>query len=399
MPRRSDRPARGPAGSGPRCRVDVGPMSRRALLLGMAAAAGAAVAGCSDDPAARSPAAPTSPAAPSTTAGTPTPAPPARWPLTGARLDDPSAARHAAVAVKVPDNRNEHPQVGLDSADLVFVELDGYRDASGYSGTRLVPVFHSRMPDDVAPVRSMRPVDVPLLAPIGAIIGNTGATGWVVDYVEHYGRYVEGALSYLATKGTGAYSIDRSRVRTYRGVTYYDRAVVCHPRVLSRQSGKFRDGPARAYLPFAPDGTGPSTDSGRPARTVHVPWKGGDGYDMGYSYDEGSGRYLRSMPWGPHVLADGTRVTTDNVLVVRAGQRYAKLYPGSGGVEPVHDVIDAAGSFHYAHGGRYVTGTWTKGAVDGPFTFTLPDGQPLTMAPGRTFVELPRSDAPVRFTA
>ena len=29
---------------------------------------------------------------------------------------------------------------------------------------------------------------------------------------------------------------------------------------------------------------------------------------MGYSYDRKTKRYRRSMPWGPHVLADGTRV-------------------------------------------------------------------------------------------
>lgn len=375
-------------------------MNRRALLLALAAGLGAAVAGCSDD---GTGAAPTPGTPTGSTSPEPEPTPtatgsPLRWPLTGVLLQDPPAARHAAVAVKVPDNRNEHPQVGLDRADIVFVELDAYRDASGYSSTRLMPVFHSRMPQDVAPVRSMRPVDVPLLGPIGAVIGNTGATGWVVDYVEHHGRYVEGALSYLATRGTGSYSIDRSRVRTYRGVTYYDRAVVCHPQVLARQTAKFRTGPQQPYFPFAPPGTEPSSASGDGARRIRVPWKAGDSYDMGYSYDEGSGRYLRSMPWGPHVLADGTRVATDNVLVVRAVQRYAKLYPGSGGMEPVHDVIDATGPFLYAHGGRYVTGTWSKGAVDAPFRLTLADGRPLTMAPGQTYVELPRADAPVTVT-
>ena len=38
-------------------------------------------------------------------------------------LKDPKQARHAAVAVKVPDNKYEHPQRGIDKADIVFVEL------------------------------------------------------------------------------------------------------------------------------------------------------------------------------------------------------------------------------------------------------------------------------------
>jgi hypothetical protein len=116
---------------------------------------------------------------------------------------------------------------------------------------------------------------------------------------------------------------------------------------------------------------------------------------MSYAYDATSGTYLRSMPWGKHVLADGTRVAPANVLVIRANQRYAKLYPGPGHEEPIHDIINSRGTFDYFHGGRYVTGTWTKGAVDQPFRFTLADGTALRMAPGQTYVELPQSNAQV----
>jgi hypothetical protein len=367
--------------------------------MGAIGAAGAAVvAACSrEKPLSAAPASPTPSATP-----TPTPTPAdtrPRWPLTGRLIKNPADAKHTAVAVKVPDNKNEHPQVGLDKADIVFVELDGYRDASGYSSTRLVPVFHSRMPNDVAPVRSIRPVDVPLFSPIGVVVGNTGATGWVGKYTKHFGQYVEGALSYMATRGTGSYSIDPSRVRTYKGVTYYDRAVVCHPKVLARQTTKFRSGPPRLYFPFAATAAEISTATGKPARSIRVPWKQGDSYDMGYTYDAKSGKYLRSMPWGKHVLADGTRVAPDNVLVIRAKQRYAKIFSGSGGAEPVHSIINAKGTFIYFHGGKYVTGIWSKGAVNQPFAFTLSDGRPLKMAPGQTYVELPQENAKVRISA
>jgi hypothetical protein len=374
-------------------------LDRRTLLLGALAAAGtAAVAGCSGK-------SPKKPVASTTPPATPTPSPSVsvdtrpRWPLTGKLLKDPADAKHAAVAVKVPDNKNEHPQVGLDKADIVFVELDGYRDSSGYSSTRLMPVFHSRMPDDVAPVRSIRPVDIPLLSPIGVVIGNTGATGWVLNYVKHYSQYVAGQLSYLATKGSGSYSIDPHRVRTYKGVTYYDRAVVCHPKVLAKQTKKFSGGPPHLYFPFASTAAEISTASGRPARTIRVPWKKGDSYDMGYAYDKKSGRYLRSMPWGKHVLANGTRVSTDNILVIRAKQRYTKIYHGPGGPEPVHGIIGTKGSFYYFHGGKYVTGTWAKGAVNALFTFTCADGSPLKMAPGQTYVELPQYNAKIGIKA
>ena len=375
------------------------PLDRRTLLAGLIGVAGtAAIAGCSGGSKAHNTAQPITPSPTPTPSATPVDTRP-RWPLTGKLLTDPSAAKHAAVAVKVPDNRNEHPQVGLDLADIVYVELDGYRDSTGYSSTRLVPIFHTHLAPGVAPVRSIRPVDVPMLSPIGAIIGNTGATGWVVNYVKHYSAYIDGLLSYLATKGTGSYSIDPSRVRTLGGVTYYDRAVVCHPAILAQQTKKFRGGPPHSYLPWASTAAEVSTAQGKSAHTIHVPWKKGDSYDMGYTYDARTGKYPRSMPWGPHTLANGHRVAPDNVLVIRAKQHYSKIFHGSGGVEPIHDIINTKGTFYYFHGGRYCTGTWTKGAVSSLFQFTVSDGTPLKMASGQTYIELPQYNAKIKIKA
>ncbi|MGI3783710.1 MAG: DUF3048 domain-containing protein [Janthinobacterium lividum] len=364
-------------------------ISRRTALLGLAATA---LAACSKD---KTPAPAPAAVVPTTPSPTPKastrPAAPVdtrpRWPLTGELLKDKKDARHAAVAVKVPDNRQEHPQRGIDSADIVFVQLEGYLDADGYSSTRLVPVFHSKMPDTVEPVRSVRPVDVPLLSPMDAIIGNTGAARWTISYVKKHSQHLEAMLSYLATKGTGSYGTDQSRVYQYQGQTYYDRATTCHPKVLAKQTKRFRDGPPRVYFPIASSDKEVSTVKfdGHGGKTLKVPYKGDD-YFMGYTYDKKTKRYLRSMPWGPHVLADGKRVSTDNVLVIKAHQHFAHH-------EPMQDIIDKKGTFHYFHGGRYVTGTWRKAGIAEPFSFALTNGQPLAMAPGQTFVELPDTKA------
>ncbi|HET9648205.1 MAG TPA: DUF3048 domain-containing protein [Microlunatus sp.] len=371
--------------------------SRRAALLG---AVGVGLAACSQNKPSVAPSAVLTPPAPSpSTTPTPSPTPPVdtrpRWPLTGRLLKDESLAKHAAVAVKVPDNRQEHPQRGIDKADIVFVELEGYRDTAGYSGTRLVPVFHSRMADTVEPVRSIRPVDIPLLSPMNAIIGNTGAARWVINYVKHYRKHLEGMLSYMNTRGTGSYGTDPSRVYTYNGQTYYDRATTCHPAILARQTKRFRAGPQQPYFPWASSEDEVSTVKGKVATSIKIPYKG-DNYFMSYSYDAKTKRYKRSMPWGPHVLADGTRISTDNVLVIKARQHYGKIFRGGGHDEPLHDIIKTKGTFYYFHHGHYVSGTWSKGAVEEPFSFTLGDGTPFKMATGQTFVELPDTKAKIR---
>ena len=130
------------------------------------------------------------------------------------------------------------------------MQLEGYLDADGDSDPAR-PVFHKKMPDTVEPVRSIRPVDVPLLSPMDAIIGNTGAAKWTIKYVKKYDKHLESMLSYLATKGTGAYGTDQSRVYQYQGQTYYDRATTCHPKVLAQQTKRFSDGRRKVYFPIA----------------------------------------------------------------------------------------------------------------------------------------------------
>jgi hypothetical protein len=384
------------------------PVSRRAAVLGAVGVAGATVVGCSALSSAQTqPTANPTSADPGTASASPSPTPTVddtpRWPLTGKVLKNPDDAKHIAVAVKVPDNRNEHPQIGIDKADIVYVQLDGYPAAVGRSGTRLVPIFHSKFADTVNPVRSIRPVDIPMLSPINAIIGNTGAFPWVLDYAKHYDKYLIPMKSYMATKGTGAYSILSSRVRTWQGRTYYDRAVACHPEKLAKLAKKFTDGPQQMYFPWAANDDEVSTEvAGKAARSVSVPWMTGNTFPMTYTWSEKAGRYLRSEPWGKHVMADGTRISCDNVLVIKAKQVFGKIYvdgsikPHYGGHdEPIHDIINTEGTFYYAHGGKYVTGTWTKGAVNKVFEFTLDDGSPLKMAPGQTFVELPNTKAKI----
>lgn len=380
-------------------------VSRRTAMIGALGVAGAALAGCSAEQPSSSPAG----APQQTEVATPTPTVDTtpRWPLTGKVLDNPDDAKHIAVAVKVPDSKNEHPQLGLEKADIVYVQLDGYPAAVGRSGTRLVPVFHSQFPDLVNPVRSIRPVDIPMLSPMNAIIGNTGAYPWVLDYAKEFTEFIVPMKSYMNTKGTGAYSILSSRVRSVKGVTYYDRAVACHPKKLAALTDKFPDGPPQSYFPWAASDTEVSTEvAGQDASFVSVPWQKGNTYPMSYTYSEKAGRYLRSMPWGKHVLGNGKRVSCDNVLVIKAKHVFGRISVAGkinadyvGHDEPIHDIINTEGTFYYAHGGKYVKGTWTKGQVNEVFQFTLDDGSPLKMAPGQTYVELPNTNAKIAIKA
>jgi hypothetical protein len=356
-------------------------LSRRAAVMLMIGSAGAAASGCAvnSSPVANHLA--DAAATPVAAAGTL-----ARAPLTGNAVADAATLNHAAVAVKVSDVRSAHPQAGLNQADIVFVE------PNGISYIRLCAVFHSQFPKAVGPVRSIRPVDVPLLSPMKPVFGNTAAAGWVMNYVAAYSEYLENLYSFKAgVHGKGAYETFPHRAPVH--------SVFCHPDALRKLAKKMKSAPTQPYLPFATGTEQVSTSaSGKPAAKVSVPWGPGDHWNTSYDYDEASKQYLRNEPWGKHVLTDGKRVATDNVLVVRAKWKMDKIYGGSGAVDPVVDIIKGKGTFYYLNQGKYVQGTWTKGAVNAPFKFTLDDGSPLKVAPGRTFFELPQINAKVKIT-
>ena len=67
------------------------------------------------------------------------------------------------LAVKIDDTEAAHPQIGIQDADLVYVE----QVESGL--TRLLTIFSSKLPEVIGPVRSARISDIDLLAPFGRI--------------------------------------------------------------------------------------------------------------------------------------------------------------------------------------------------------------------------------------
>ena len=88
-------------------------------------------------------------------ATTTTEAPAPTWPLTGLPLDDPAAANHPAVVVKV-GNYDKHPQRGSTNADIIYEEI------INANVSRFAFVFHSKSAPEVGPIRSGRRQDVNL---------------------------------------------------------------------------------------------------------------------------------------------------------------------------------------------------------------------------------------------
>jgi len=67
------------------------------------------------------------------------------------------------LVVKIDDTRAAHPQVGLEDADIIYIEqVEG-------GLTRLAAIFSSKIPQRIGPVRSARISDIELLAQFGRV--------------------------------------------------------------------------------------------------------------------------------------------------------------------------------------------------------------------------------------
>lgn len=287
--------------------------------------------------------------------------------LTGRALD------HPAVTVKISNTPDAHPQRGLGGADIVFVEpITG-------ATTRLAAIFHSKRPDQVGPVRSLRPMDAPLIGPTRGVVANTMAAGWVLDYVDD--------VADLANLGTmrvprGTYLLDDSRRAPNHVFAQPDKLLALTDRTA----------PPRPYFSYSADVEQSTAQrDGRHAGSVTVGY--GGSATATWTYQAGSGRWLRAEKWSAHLLEEGGQVSADNVIVLRA-KRDTSFAQAEASMT-ILDLIDASGSLRLFTGDKVVSGRWSKGDVNQPFTFTTEDGTALLLTPGTTWVECVLTDMTV----
>ena len=330
-------------------------------LLGVAAALLWVLTACSSPEPAPAPATPTTATTTSPTAEPTTdPPPPPRWPLTGATVEDPSRLDTSPViGVKVENSGPARPWVGLSAADVVFVEMV----EAGL--TRFHAVYHSRVPEIVEPVRSLRPMDAAILGQWDGTLLASGGQPAFITRVES----VVGLRTH--DRGDPGFSRDSARRAPHNVLVRMGEIVPTLP----------ASGPVRPLAEYAET---PSTSDGAAGSVIRVTYPGAR---SAWEYSPDVGTYLRSDGGTPSLEADGTRISSRNVLVLDVTTRDTGLFDSVGNPVP-ETVLTGSGTLHLFSGGRLVPGTWAKSGDEEPFVLLDDAGAPLVLAPGTTWVEL-----------
>jgi hypothetical protein len=309
---------------------------------------------------------PVAPAATAPTTAAPPPPPPVLWPLTG--VDSAGADIHrAALAVKIENSVAARPQTGLNAADLVWEQV-----VEG-GITRYVAVYHSTVPGQVGPVRSVRPMDPAIAAPLRGLFAFSGGQRPYVDAIGAAG------LQVLSHDG-GAGGFLRLPGRSAPHNVYAD------PNALLAQADAAHAAPPVAQ--FATAGApeqASAAATGVPTGVLDLKLSGLS--RPRWTWSPADAHWVRAEGDAPAVEADGTPLRATNVVVLRVDVVNTSALDPAGNPVP-ETVMVGGGEAVVATGGKSLAVTWSKASPADPVLLTAADDSPVTLAAGNTWVEL-----------
>jgi hypothetical protein len=288
-------------------------------------------------------------------------------PLTGLASADPGIANRPALVVKIDNHEDARPQSGLNQADLVVEEL-----VEGIS--RFAAVFQSQEPGgstEVGPIRSARTSDLSIISAFGTpLFAWSGANPYTSSAVRRT-RIVDVG----ADAASGDYYRQRGRPAPHN-LFSTTRALYTH--------ASFGQQPPKAVFTYRNAASAPL--GGSAATGVKLTFD--DKHSL-WQWDADSKSWLRFQGQGaalsPHRDSTGQHITATNVVVLFTGYRTSPADP----ISPEAVTVGQGEAWVFT-GGQLIQGRWNRANADAPWTLTDASGQVIALAPGRTWIELPK---------
>jgi hypothetical protein len=281
----------------------------------------------------------------STPTVTPTPTPTGPAPLVGGPV----------LAVKIDNTSAARPRIGLDAADVVYVEpVEG-------GLTRLLAIFSRTQAPEVGPVRSGRESDVALVANYGkvalAFSGSSSYTKRILDQ----GQQVN--LSF--DQSQRGYRRDPSRPAPYN--------VIGSPKELLARAG--------GSVPPADIGFryGPVAAGGAAATSVAARWPSSR---VTLVWNATRKQYLVTTDGRPDVSPKGRQYGASTVVVQYVSTHKSGNRDVNGQPTPVVDLV-GKGPVTVLRDGLSWQGTWSRRTATAPTLFVAA-GASLTFSPTGT---------------
>jgi Protein of unknown function (DUF3048) N-terminal domain/Protein of unknown function (DUF3048) C-terminal domain len=324
---------------------------------------------------------PTSPPPPSEAPPTAEP-PPALVPapLTGVLVSPEAAARHP-IAVMIDDQFYARPQSGFNSAAVVW-----HAPAEG-GIPRYMLIFQDEIPADVGPVRSSRQYYIEWASEWNSMYVHAGGSPQAIATLnaKGHGEWVYNADQFRwgtqGTSCTGSPScyLWRATDRFSPHNVYTDGK---HLRRLAKRVGA-ADAPTGQAWTFGPDKALELRPDGGLIR-VNFP-----DVTISYRYDAATNSYVRyvGLSTQPQTdRGDEQVVAPKNVVILR--MQFGALNDGHPDKHRLEAHNIGRGTAWISTGGVTVKGEWRKKSATAPTLLYGPDGEPITLTAGQTFIEV-----------
>jgi len=269
------------------------------------------------------------------------------------------------LVVKIDDTNAAHPQIGLEEADVVYIEqVEG-------GLTRLAAVFSSVIPMRIGPVRSARISDIEIMSQYGRVaFAYSGAQKKLLPVI---------AAANVANLGAQAqsptiYTTDPARNSPYAMVL---RADLLMQKIIDK--GYVVDTAKSVGWKFG------STDlPGVAISQVVMHWPAAT---YSATWSEAEKRWLLSHNNEPDLSETGKRLGPTTLVIQMVSITASEYGDKFGGVTPFSNTV-GTGTGYILRDGKSYTATWNRPSnLDGT-TWSALDGSELTFAPGQVWVAL-----------
>lgn len=297
-------------------------------------------------------------------------------PLTGEPAPPGGVPKRPALGIKIGNYPGDRPSAGLNQADIVFEEpVEG-------AITRLLAVFQCSSASLVGDLRSAREPDVGILSQLSdPLFVHAGGIDPIISLLAA-APLIDDNL-YTGDRGS-AIITEPSRVAPYATFVNTASLWAFNPTDTKPPAPIFEY--SAALPPGATQGSGAS---------VHIPFSSTS--DVTWMWNPKAG-YQRYYSGSPDILIGGSQTVAANVVIMTVQTSDGPWVENSEGGLEVQVNSLGSGPLVVMRDDTAITGTWHRSSLTQPATLTNTAGQPITLQPGNTWVELVPSGIPITTT-
>ena len=269
------------------------------------------------------------------------------------------------LAVKIDDTSAARPQIGLEEADLVYIEqVEG-------GLTRLAAIFSSVIPQNIGPVRSARISDIDILSQYGKVVfAYSGAQRAMLTVIANSNLWDYGAQRQSPT----IYTRDPNRPAPYNMVL---RANL----LLEKANADQREIAISKSIGWS---FGDAPVGGVAIDSVVVRWPASK-YEATWSKNEK--RWLFSNAGVANFAASGKQLGATTFVIQNVAMSDSIYRSADGGYTPYSETV-GTGTGYILRDGRSFKANWSRPTAESGTTWTLADGSEVNFAAGSIWVAL-----------